>query len=139
MLAPSSTGRVAESWSLDGGASWTDWRPTSLPSPGTGLAAARVARETESGRRTEFALLYQHLRQGANQLHLAFSGDGRIWRAAARIELPGPDHFLDPAIVQGGDGLLHLAYSVNHQRIKYVALDPGKLASVPMVGEHWPF
>ena len=43
-----------------------------------------------------------------------------------------------PAIIQTGDGLVHLTYTWKRQRVRHCVIDPAKLESRPIVDGAWP-
>lgn len=125
-------GHIAETWSENGGKTWISVQRTVLPNPDGGLDAVKLGDR-------KFALVYQHSNRDRGVLNLAFTEDGRRWSAAAVLESQPKSRFSDPSIVLGVDGNLHLVYSVNHQQVKYVAINPNQLSPVPMVGGNWPY
>lgn len=125
-------GHIAETWSENSGKTWSPVQRTVLPNPDSGLDAAKLGER-------KFALIYQHSNRERGVLNLAFTEDGRRWLAAAVVELQPKSRFSDPSIVLGGDGNLHLVYSVNHRQVKYIAIDPNQLSPVPMVEGNWPY
>lgn len=106
--------------SEDGGRTWTQAAPIDLPQNNSGLDAIRL----RDGR---VAVVYNHSTSERTPLNLAVSGDmGRTWKAGPVLESE-PGEYSYPAIVQGGDGTLHIAYTWRRQRIRYVSLEPGDL------------
>jgi len=114
-------GFICESASDDGGRTWTPARATALPNPNSGIDAVKMADGT-------VALVYNHTHSGRTPLNLAFSRDeGRTWSAPYILE-DQPGEYSYPAIIQTRDGLLHITYTWQRQRIKHVAIDPKALA-----------
>ena len=61
-------------------------------------------------------------------LNLSSSFDGVDWRMVLTLEdKPCPHGYAYPAIIQTRDGLVHITYTWNRERIKHVVLDPRKL------------
>jgi predicted neuraminidase len=58
---------------------------------------------------------------------VGISGDGRSWKTAVVIENK-PGEFSYPAVIQAGDGKVHITYTWKRQRIMHVVLDPKKLS-----------
>jgi predicted neuraminidase len=124
---------VATTWSADGGRTWSRLAPTGLYGPNSGLDAVTLA----DGR----CLLVYNRRDHSPQaappgenwkarypLNLCLSPDGKAW--AMRLVLedePRPDGYAYPAVIQAADGLVHVTYTWNRQRIKHVVLDPRRL------------
>ena len=52
----------------------------------------------------------------------------RAWSTAVTLEdEPMPDGYAYPAVIQSADGLVHVTYTWNRQKIKHVVLDPARL------------
>jgi predicted neuraminidase len=49
-----------------------------------------------------------------------------------------PGEYSYPAVIQNSDGLVHITYTWNRQRIKHVVIDPKRLMSIPMPDGKWP-
>jgi predicted neuraminidase len=112
---------VCQAESRDGGRTWSEAKPTELPNPNSGLDAVR----TTTG---DFFLVYNHTKLGRFPLNLARSTDeGKTWKMVATLE-DALGEFSYPAIIQGSDGMLHIAYTWNRRHIKYLTYDPAKLA-----------
>jgi len=122
--------RVFETWSDDGGRSWTPVTPTLLPNPSAGTDAVSL----RDGRHL---LVYNHTAQGRSPLNVSISRDGKSWEAALVLENE-PGEYSYPAVIQAADDLVHLTYTWKRQRIKHVVIDPKQMASVPMRDGQWP-
>ena len=109
---------VTTCWSKDG-AHWDRMQALDLPQPNSGIDAVMLA----DGRAL---LIYNHSRDDRTPLNLAVSRDGRQWQASRVLE-DAPGEFSYPAIIQGGDGRIHITYTWQRERIRYVQLDPGDL------------
>lgn len=115
-------GYICESRSSDGGKTWTPARPTHLQHPGSGIDAVRL----RDGR---IVLIYNHTKQGRSPLNLAVSrDDGKTWSKPYILE-DEPGEFSYPAIIQAGDGKIHITYTWKRTRIKYLVIDPQTLLS----------
>lgn len=121
---------VMETWSTDGGISWSEPTPTPLPNPNSGTDALTL----RDGRHV---LIYNHTTKGRSPLNLAISTDGKTWQAAAVLENT-PGEYSYPAIIQTADGKLHATYTWKRQRIRHVVIDPTKLELKPIVAGQWP-
>jgi predicted neuraminidase len=95
--------RVAES--NDDGLSWGPVGATELPNPGSGLDGVVL----RSGR---WLLVFNDTARGRNSLAVALSEDeGRTLRVARHLERHDTGSYHYPAVVQGRDGTVHVAYS----------------------------
>jgi predicted neuraminidase len=119
LLCRSRHGVLAEAWSGDAGRSWTRLRPTGLPNPDSGIDALVL----EDGRGL---LVYNDARTARTPLRLALSEDGRRWQPALVLE-DGPGEFSYPAVIQGRDRRLHISWTWNRRRIRYLSLTPDQL------------
>jgi predicted neuraminidase len=129
-LGRSRSQRVFETWSDDGGRSWTPLALTALPNPNSGIDAVTL----NDGRHL---VVYNHTPKGRSPLNVAVSRDGKLWDAALTLEHE-PGEYSYPAIIQSSDGQVHITYTWKRQRIKHVAIDPARLKPVPMPDGNWP-
>jgi predicted neuraminidase len=120
MLCRTKQGRVAESWSSDGGQTWSAARLTTLPNPNSGTDAVSLA----DGRHL---LAYNPSTNWRSPLNIALSEDGRAWRDVLSLA-GGVGEYSYPAVIQAGDGLVHISYTWNLSRIRHVVIDPARLA-----------
>jgi predicted neuraminidase len=131
--------QIFETWSEDGGKTWSKMTLLSLPNPDSGTDAVTL----KDGRQL---LVYNHnIRTGSNNkgrspLNVAISEDGKKWSAALVLEddPDAPSGFAYPAVIQTSDGLVHITYTWQRKRIKHVVIDPKKLATKPIVNGEWP-
>jgi predicted neuraminidase len=113
-------GHVVRAESADGGCTWTDLAATDRPHNNSGLDAVRLA----DGRTV---LVYNHTTAGRTPLNVAVSPDlGVSWTAGPVLE-DEPGEFSYPAVVQAGDGTVHIAYTWNRRRIRHATLSPADL------------
>jgi predicted neuraminidase len=124
------SGRVFETWSSDGGRTWTPLALTSLPNPSSGIDAVTL----RDGRHL---IVYNHTPQGRSPLNVAISRDGKVWDAALVLESE-PGEYSYPAVIQSADGHVHITYTWKRQRIKHVDIDPARLTPVAMPDGNWP-
>jgi len=123
-------GPLWQSWSDDGGRSWSELELTELPHPGSGIDGVTLA----DGRQL---LVYNHTVASRSPLNVAVSRDGQKWSAAAVLE-SSPGEYSYPAVIQTPNGLVHITYTWNRRRIKHVTVDPSKLVLKPIVDGQWP-
>ena len=135
ILCRSLVGRIQEAWSSDQGRTWSAIAPTELPNPDSGIDAVKL----RDGR---FLLVYNHSdAQGLDRrvLNVAVSSDGRRWDAALVLENHDHDgEFSYPAVIQSTDGLVHVTYTWQRERIKHVVINPAALTLRPILNGQWP-
>ena len=115
---------ISESWSSDGGTSWSPMKASGLPNPSAGIDAITL----NDGRQL---LVYNHSVRGRNSpgrglLNVAVSSDGKFWKPVLSLENQKGE-FSYPAVIQTADGLVHITYTYNRKSIKHVVLDPQQL------------
>lgn len=116
-------GFILETWSNDGGKSWSPLQNTNLPNPNSGTDAVTL----RDGRQV---LVYNPASPTPGQfggprtpLEVAISDDGKIWKTLAVLETE-PGEFSYPAVIQTTDGLVHVTYTWKRKRIRHTVLDP---------------
>ena len=117
-------GKIFETWSGDGGKTWSQMKATSLPNPNSGIDAVTLRDDRQ-------LLVYNHTKKGRSPLNVAVSSDGRSWSAALVLE-DAPGEYSYPAVIQTKDGLVHTTYTWKRVSIKHVVIDPAKLQLVPL-------
>jgi predicted neuraminidase len=130
MLLRSRQRKIVETWSSDGGKTWSLLSATALPNPNSGIDAARC----KDGR---YLLVYNHTPRGRSPLNVALSSDGKHWQAGLVLENE-PGEYSYPAVMGGADGLAHITYTWKRKKLKYVVVDPAKLTPRPIVEGEWP-
>jgi len=116
VLCRSRQGVIAEAWSQDGGSTWSRMTATGLPNPSAGIDATRLA----DGR---FLLAYNPTTRDRQKLAIAISSDGTAWRDAV-VLVDSAGEYSYPAMIQTRDGLVHVTFTWNRERIRHVVLDP---------------
>ena len=121
---------VAETWSRDGGHTWTPLAKTSLPNPNSGIDAVRL----QDGRAL---LVYNPDAGNRGTISVAVSADGRDWKHRLDLESTtaagngaldrNPGELSYPAVIQAQDGRVHVTYTWKREKIRHVVLDPSKL------------
>jgi predicted neuraminidase len=95
--------RVFVAYSRDNGETWTEAEKTSLPNPGSSVAALAL-------RTGEWLLIGNDTEQGRHQLAVWLSEDeGRTWRLARYLERDeaGRGRYAYPCAIQARDGTIH--------------------------------
>jgi predicted neuraminidase len=118
-LMRSDAGRIYESRSVDGGASWSPPGPTVFPNPNSGIDAVTL----RDGRHL---LVYNPVTEGRGTLAVALSEDGRTWARILTLEDEKDAEFSYPAIIESCDGRVHVTYTWRRRRIRHVVVDPGR-------------
>jgi len=122
VLCRSRQQKVTQSWSDDGGMTWSKMTATDLPNPNSGTDAVTL----KDGRQV---LVYNHtvrrggFPSGRNMLNVAVSDDGIDWALVLTLENQKGEYSY-PAIIQSSDGLLHITYTYDRKTVKYVLVDP---------------
>ncbi len=112
---------LVQSWSTDNGRSWSTITPTNVPNPNSGVDAATLSNNMH-------LLVYNPTPAGNNWwegravLRLASSKDGINWKDLYTFEQHDKGEYSYPAIVVGKDGAVHVTYTFNRTKIKYVKL-----------------
>jgi predicted neuraminidase len=130
---------IRQSWSTDGGKTWSPLEKSILPNPSAGIDAVTL----KDGRHL---LVYNHSTRktgGRSKLNVAVTEDGKTWKAALKLEdkttLKGEKASGSyPGAILGSDGLVHIVYTWKYKRINHVVIDPVKLVLRDMPNGNWP-
>jgi len=136
-LGRSRQDRVFQIRSEDGGRTWGEMTLGSLPNNNSGTDAVTLADGSH-------LIVYNHVAGTPGEwggrrtpLNLAASRDGSTWSAGLVLE-DAPGEYSYPAIIQTGDGLVHITYTWNRRKVRHVVVDPTKLSLEPIVDGVWP-
>lgn len=122
---------VTESWSTNNGLTWSRMMATVLPNPNSAIDALML----RDGRAL---LVYNHSPDDRGVLNVAVSKDGENWQAALTLENQPGNEFSYPAVIQSGDGMVHITYTWKRQRIKHAVINPYHLQPRDMPDGNWP-
>jgi len=115
---------IAQSWSGDRGATWSKMTSVGLPNPSAGTDAVTL----RDGRQL---LVYNHTTRrtgNRNILNVALSRDGLKWQPVLTLENePLKSGYSYPAVIQTGNGKVHITYTWGRISIKHVILNPAAL------------
>lgn len=140
ILCRSKNRTINQSWSADGGQTWSPMNASALPNNNSGTDAVTL----KDGRQL---LVYNHVKpdsglpngKGARTpLNVAVSTDGKQWYAAVILEDSPISQYSYPSVIQTKDGMVHIVYTWRRERIKHVVIDPRKLKLEPIKNEIWP-
>ncbi len=118
-------GAVCCADSTDGGRTWTDARPISLPNPNSGIDAIKLS----DGR---IVLIYNHTlrsdpHDGRYRIHMNISEDGGdTWGEPTLLEDEGIEYSY-PAVIETSDGKIHVTYTWNRKNIQHLIFDKGEI------------
>jgi predicted neuraminidase len=120
-LSRSKHNLLVESWSTDNGKTWSKLSLTKVPNPNSGVDAATLPNQTH-------LLVYnpafagKEWWEGRAVLRLAASSDGINWKDLYTFERHDKGEYSYPAIIVGSDGIVHVTYTYNRTKIRYVRL-----------------
>lgn len=124
---------LATAWSADGGRTWSPLQRTGLPAANSGIDAAVLPGGL-------YALVYNPVAPGSPDrgerdrcpLVVALSTDGRTWREALVLEdAPTVHGYAYPAAIVTPDGLLHVVYTCDRERIRHAVVAAAALRAAP--------
>jgi predicted neuraminidase len=115
VLCRTKEGVVASAWSSDNGKSWTPLEATNLDNNNSGIDGVTLSNGSH-------LLVVNPLKKGRNKLVLLGSSDGINWTEQLVLENAEKGEFSYPAIIQAKDGTVHISYTYNREKIKYVHL-----------------
>lgn len=117
-----------QTWSRDGGGTWSPLTAIDLPNPNSGTDAVTL----RDGRQL---MVYNHSAHRPDRtsgdrypIDVALSCDGISWTRALTLDSqPLPAGYAYPAVIQTSDGRVQVTYTWDRKKIKHVTLDPAKL------------
>lgn len=115
VLCRTQEGVVASAWSADQGKTWTPLEATNLDNNNSGIDGVTLSNGSH-------LLVVNPLKKGRNKLVLLGSSDGINWTELLVLENEEKGEFSYPAIIQTKDGTVHISYTYNREKIKYVHL-----------------
>jgi predicted neuraminidase len=110
---------VTQSWSEDGGQTWSHMKATNIPNPNASTDAITL----KDGRQL---LVYNNTTKGRSPLNVAVSSDGIKWKDVLLLENQKGE-FSYPAVIQDSNGRVHITYTYKRQSVKYVVIEPSQL------------
>lgn len=116
LLCRSKEKKIVETWSDDQGKTWSPLQQTNLPNNNSGLDAVTLKNGTH-------LLICNPIEKGRNKLSVLVSPDGKEWNELIVLEDQPKGEFSYPAIIQANDGTVHITYTWNREKIKYIHLN----------------
>lgn len=121
LLCRSRQKRIIETWSFDGGRSWSPLTALSLPNPNAGIDAVSLANGWQ-------LLVYNPMLPGTNWwegrsvLRAAVSTNGRTWSDLLSLEDHEEGEYSYPAVILDSRNIIRIAYTGNRTMIKFADL-----------------
>lgn len=115
LLCRSQENKIVETWSDDYGKTWSPVQATLLVNNNSGIDAVTLKNGLQF-------LVCNPVEEGRNKLVLKSSADGINWFDALVLEDQQEGEFSYPAIIQAKDESVHITYTYNREKIKYVHL-----------------
>ncbi len=115
MLCRSKEKKIVETWSKDLGKTWSPVQAINLPNNNSGIDAVTLKNGIQ-------LLICNPAEKGRNKLAVLASPDGKNWENLIVLEDLPQGEFSYPAIIQAKDGTVHITYTYNRVKIKYVHL-----------------
>ncbi|GAB2499200.1 sialidase family protein [Algoriphagus taiwanensis] len=115
VLTRTQEGVIATAWSEDNGKTWTELSSSGLVHNGSGIDGVTL-------KNGYHLLVCNPIPKGRNKLSLLGSNDGKTWEELLVLEDEPRGEFSYPAIIQAEDGTVHISYTFQREKIKYVHL-----------------
>lgn len=128
-----------QSWSKDGGKSWSEMSSLGLPNNNSGTDAVSLSNGYQ-------LVVYNHVLPDSDwinakgprtPLNVSLSKDGKKWYAALVLEDSPISQYSYPSVIQGRDGMVYIVYTWRRKKIKFVKIDPSKLKLSLIKNERW--
>ena len=125
ILCRSNQNRIVESWSEDGGRTWSGLATINVLNPNSGIDAVTLKDGTQ-------LMIYNPTERGKEwfngraQLAVAVSSDGKKWEQVMMLENGKKEEFSYPAVIQTSDGRVHITYTYDRKNVKHVVLEKGR-------------
>lgn len=112
-------GKITIADSNDLGVTWTQARTIDVPNPNSGIDAVALP----DGR---VVLVYNHTTSGRTPLNLAIGKDGERFQMFKTL-VQEPGEYSYPSMIVGKDGSLHITYTWQRKRVKYVRVPASEI------------
>ena len=127
VLCRSRNGKLAQSYSSDGGETWTNVTLSDVPNNQSGTDAVTLKDGRHALIYNDFETVSGTKKGPRTPLSIALSDDGETWRHVLTLEDSPISQYSYPAIIQGKDGTLHCVYTWRRQKVAYKNIDLKKL------------
>lgn len=114
LFCRSRQGRVVETWTQDGGKTFSPLRATEMLNPSTGVDSVML----KDG---QALFIYNNTTRGRTPLSIDASTNGTNWTHVLTLE-DEPGEYSYPAMIRTSDDRVHVTYTWKRQRIKHVVL-----------------
>lgn len=125
MLCRSKQNTIVQTWSYDGGVTWSTLAKLNLPNPNSGIDAVTL----RSGLQL---LVYNPMKSGKDWsagrsvLKVATSNNGHNWEDILTLEDHTKGEYSYPAVIQDSRGVIRIAYTDDRTNMKFVDLQEVK-------------
>ena len=125
MVCRSDQNSIVTSWSHDNGRTWSGFSKLALPNPNSGIDAVTLKNGLQ-------VLVYNPEVRGKEwfnnrgKLNVVYSADGVNWKDVIKLENTKGKEFSYPAIIETGDGMIHITYTYDRTNLKYIILSAHK-------------
>lgn len=119
VLMRTHNGKLAESYSHDGGASWSRVELSDIPNNQSGTDAVTLNDGRHALVYNNFETIMGTPKGVRTPLSLALSADGEHFSHTLTLEDSPISQYSYPAIIEGRDGSLHVVYTWRRERIAY--------------------
>ncbi len=123
LICRSREDKLVSIWSMNNGESWEKATHLNVPNPNSGTDAVSLKNGSQ-------LLVYNPTQKiegkwggPRSPLSVALSVDGLDWQKVVDLETANGEYSY-PAVIEDDKGLVHITYTHNRTKIKYVILDP---------------
>ncbi len=127
MIGRTRNGKLAVTYSSDGGDTWTKTVLSDVPNNQSGTDAVTLKDGLHVIIYNNFSTIPGTKKGPRTPVSLAISDDGWNWRHFLTLEDSPISQYSYPAIIQGRDGTLHCIYTWRRQKVAYKAVDLKKV------------
>lgn len=119
LVCRSKQNTIVQTWSFDNGENWSALSPLKLPNPNSGIDAVSLRNGWQ-------LLVYNPMLpgkdwwMGRSVLKAAISKNGVDWKDIAILEDHTSGEYSYPAVIQGSNGTIYIAYTNDRKSIRFV-------------------